>query len=200
MAAESMMRKVVDSWALDLEPLEEASKLELQGKLGQILAEMRLATDSDQMRAAAGLLGFSDNFMQLLDKERLYNTAHREWEQYQQWKASRNAARAELEARYGYDTKHAMHLVRLMRMCREMLTEGVVRVKRPDAQELSDIRNGAWSYDQILSFSQEQDAALNQLYVSSVLPQKPNMAAIEELLMSLHEWALMDPTGAFTPE
>src|ERR1039458_5020213 len=35
-------------------------------------------------------------------------------DQYNGWKAQRNPKRAELEAKFGYDTKHAMHLVRLM--------------------------------------------------------------------------------------
>jgi len=45
-----------------------------------------------------------------------------------------------LEAKFGFDTKHAMHLIRLLRMAREILETGVVHVKRPDAEELSAIR------------------------------------------------------------
>ncbi|AEZ66297.1 hypothetical protein phiTE_131 [Pectobacterium phage phiTE] len=37
---------------------------------------------------------------------------------------NRNAARHELEEKFGYDTKHAMHLVRLLRMSQEILETG----------------------------------------------------------------------------
>ena len=59
------------------------------------------------------------------------------------WKNNRNEARSELEHQHGYDTKHAMHLVRLMRMGVEALRDGEIVVKRPDAQELLDIRHGS---------------------------------------------------------
>mgnify|MGYP001607055563 CR=1 FL=1 len=46
--------------------------------------------------------------------------------------------------------KHAMHLVRLMRMCKEILITCEVVVKRPDREELLAIRNGAWSYYKLI--------------------------------------------------
>jgi hypothetical protein len=48
--------------------------------------------------------------------------------------------RTELVDKFGYDTKHAMHLVRLIRMAKEILIEGVVHVYRDDREELMDIR------------------------------------------------------------
>src|SRR5579875_1443529 len=47
-----------------------------------------------------------------------------------------SGAHSDLIKAHGYDTKNAMHLVRLYRMGYEILTEGVVRVRRPDAKEL----------------------------------------------------------------
>jgi len=66
-------------------------------------------------------------------------------EQYWNWKTNRNKARGALEEQFGYDSKHAMHLVRLLRMGIEALRDGEILVKRHDAQELLDIRNGAWT-------------------------------------------------------
>jgi len=60
-----------------------------------------------------------------------------------EWTRSRNPARAELERRYGYDTKHAMHLIRLLRMAVEVLSTGEVVVRRPDAEDLRAVRRGA---------------------------------------------------------
>jgi len=79
-----------------------------------------------------------------------YNNDKDKHTNYWTWKNNRNEARAELEYDHGYDTKHAMHLVRLMRMGKEALTEGKITVKRPDAEELLYIRSGGWTYDELL--------------------------------------------------
>lgn len=189
-AAESMMRKQVESWQLDLEPLDEASKIQLTEKLAASLAEMRLGSEDAQILCAGRSLGFDDNFLDLLDRERRYTTAQRSFEQYQHWLRTRNAARAELESRHGYDTKHGMHLVRLMRMCRELLEEGELRVRRPDAEELLSIRRGAWSYDHLMHWAREQEAALESLYKTSRLPSAPDRAAIDALCVRLVEGVL----------
>ena len=62
-----------------------------------------------------------------------------------------NVKRPELVEKHGYDTKHAMHLWRLLRMCAEILETGRVLVRRPDADELLAIRDGAWRYDAIIA-------------------------------------------------
>lgn len=61
---------------------------------------------------------------------------------YQSWRANRHPERAALEALHGYDTKHAAHLLRLYRMGIEILSEQVVRVRRPDAAWLREVLGG----------------------------------------------------------
>lgn len=79
------------------------------------------------------------------------------------------------------NTKHAMHLVRLMRMCQEILREGKVIVRRPDAEELLRIRNGDFDYQWLLKWAEDTDASLEELYQSSPLPFSADYAAIDEL-------------------
>jgi predicted nucleotidyltransferase len=184
-AAESLMRKQVDAWQLDLEPLDEASKIQFQDRLARALAEMSLAGEDAQVRSAGRLLGYDDNFLDLLDRERRYTAAARQWESYVTWVKTRNPARAELEARHGYDSKHGMHLVRLMRMCAEILTSGQVRVRRPDAEELLAIRRGAWSYETLMEWARKQDAELEACYKSSPLPHSPDRKAIDALCVRI---------------
>jgi predicted nucleotidyltransferase len=81
--------------------------------------------------------------------------------------------------------KHAMHLVRLTKMCRELLTEGVVRVRRPDADELLEIRNGAWSYEELVGYSDRQDAELNELVKTSKLPRQPDLKKLDQLCQTI---------------
>ncbi len=101
----------------------------------------------------------------------------------------------QLEARFGYDTKHAVHLVRLLRMCREILERGEVVVKRPDREELLSIRNGTWSYEQLVQWATEQDRDMQRLYAESTLPRAPDTARFDALCIEIVE----DGIGTFTP-
>lgn len=113
---------------------------------------------------------------------------------YWKWKAERNEVRHQLEVNFGYDTKHAMHLVRLMRMAEEILTTGEVKVKRPDAKELLDIRSGKWTLDELLSWAEEKDALIcGDLYKQSSLPHSSDNDKLAEVLMKAQDmsWGAM---------
>lgn len=138
-------------------------------------------------RIAGNLLGFSDNFLELLDKERQYKAKMDEWRSYQTWLATRNPKRSELEKKWGYDTKHAMHLVRLMRMCREILEGKGVIVRRPDADELMEIRNGLWKYEELLEWASKQEKELEPIYKASTLPHSAPVVELDDLLVSVVE-------------
>lgn len=126
-----------------------------------------------------------EKVMVLFQREQKYHAAKREWDQYENWQESRNQKRAALEAKFGYDTKHAMHLVRLMRMCKEILQEGKVYVRRPDAEELKAIRAGAWSYEQLIEWADNQEEQVKALFETSPLPEKPRYKELDELCVSL---------------
>lgn len=86
------------------------------------------------------------------------------------------------------NTKHAMHLVRLLRMGEEILSEGVVRVKRPDAEELLSIRNGAWSYEKLLEYADKMDNDIRgNLYKTTGLRKKADVKFAAKLLMEVQE-------------
>jgi hypothetical protein len=117
-----------------------------------------------------------------------YNTAKDYWSNYWTWKQNRNVARNELEEKFGYDSKHAMHLVRLMRIGEEVLTVGEYRVKRPDAAELLDIRNGKWTYEELLEYAEDMDNRIkNVLYKQTTLPKTPDIQRIARLIMDVQE-------------
>lgn len=125
---------------------------------------------------------FSDLAFKRWQSERDYYKALREWKQYQHWKKTRNLERAELERRYGYDCKCALHLVRLLRMGKEILTQGKVLVERPDREELLAVLNGAWSYDKLIDWAKTQDQELDALYEScTILPKSPDIKKLNSL-------------------
>jgi uncharacterized protein len=158
----------------------------------------RTVIPADQLAAAESLLlsdepdaiqaaDISPNFLELLYRERRYKTAMKGWQSYQQWLKSRNVKRSELEARFGYDTKHAMHLVRLQRMGIETLRTGSVFVTRPDRDELLAIRDGAWTFDELEEAAERADQALREAALASVLPEAPNEHFLNGLCMEIIE-------------
>lgn len=112
-----------------------------------------------------------------------YEQAKRYWEQYQNWKKNRNPKRAALEEKYQIDTKHASHLIRLFRMGKEILEGKGVIVRRPDAEELLAVRNGLYTYEQIVEMFEAADKEIKEM--SSSLPLKPDMDKIDSLLFDI---------------
>ena len=119
-----------------------------------------------------------------------YKLAKEKHKQYWTWKENRNEARSALEEQFGYDTKHAMHLVRLLRMGKEILTEGVVRVKRPDAAELLEIRDGKWTYEELVAYAEQLDNEIKTIhYKATKLPKKVSVKFATELLVQVMDLA-----------
>jgi len=121
----------------------------------------------------------------LMTREKAYQAKMTQFMQYENWLKTRNPARAELEAKYGYDTKHGMHLLRLMRMCKEILSGQGVLVKRPDADELLAVRRGERGYDDLVNEAEQLEQECDVLYHDSPLPHKPDRNRLDELIVKM---------------
>lgn len=117
----------------------------------------------------------SDNFIAMSNKEREYNNDLKKWNAYQQWLKNRNPHRAVLEREHGYDTKHAMHLFRLLQEGEEILRTGELIFPRENAKQLLEIRNGCWSYDEMISKVDDIHSMLSEYAERSSLPEEGNM-------------------------
>ena len=187
-AAEALVRSKIDSWEFDLSKVEaEADRIEILGQFHRTLTEVLAGNqEADERvlkwRAAANVIGINDNLLLVMDRERRYRGAMTNWHSYVEWQANRNKDRAQLEAKYGFDTKHGAHLVRLMRMGIEILTTGKVNVCRTgiDADELKGIRAGAWSYEQLDEYATKAEVQLDEIYNSKkyVVPHSPKRAEV----------------------
>jgi len=132
---------------------------------------------------------FGSDVMQVIQKEKQYASALHHWQQYEKWQKNRNKDRAALEAQHGFDTKHALHLIRLLRMCVEILSGKGVIVRRPDFEDLLAIRRGEWTYDKLIEEAESLDAEAARLYESSPLPKNPPVHKLDALCISLvEEW------------
>lgn len=143
--------------------------------------------DEKLVVAVATEIDLAPNLIPIVMAERRYKRSMRNWVAYCKWKDERNEKRAELERRHGYDTKHAMHLVRLMRMAIEILRDGKVIVKRPDAEELLSVRDGRWSYEELMRWAEQTEATLHVVAAQSKLPAASDPVAVDELLTSVVE-------------
>ena len=186
LAAEAEVRKKLDSWSPDWGTMPASEIQRLEDRLAEMMTELLQAGES-RWHLAARSVGLDDNLVQAMDRERRYRAAQRGWEQYRTWKRQRNPARAALEARHGYDTKHGAHLIRLLRMGREILESGEVHVWRGDrdAEELMAIRAGAWSYEELVARAESEAAVLREHLAEGVgaLPAKPDESAIHRLVV-----------------
>lgn len=93
--------------------------------------------------------------------------------------------RKALVDKFGYDCKNAAHLIRLLKMGIEFLTEGRLYVERKDAAELLGIKRGEWSLEGVKGRADELFRLCEEAYVRSPLPSEPNRDGAEQLCMSI---------------
>lgn len=191
MAAEADIQKELDKLNFDfLEEVSEPVKIAIRNAMVNMLAVLKITTE-DQWLSAARQIGLSDNFIEIMQKERAYKNLKSQWDKYHEWKKNRNPVRAAMEEKFGYDGKHGLHLIRLSRMCKEMLATGKVIVKRPDFEDLLEIRNGGWSYEKLIEEAEKIDKECEKLYITSnVLPKVPDIKKLDDLCIKLIERSL----------
>jgi len=123
-------------------------------------------------------------------REKEYQTARQKWNQYQKWLAERNPKRAELEKKYGYDTKHAGHPVRLMGKAEGLLLFGTYspRLDSSELQMVKGVLEGGWEYETLVNWAERMDTTIHEMH--SPLPNKPNRKLIEKLCIGIYldEW------------
>lgn len=97
------------------------------------------------------------------------------------------AKRKRLVEKFGYDTKNASHLIRLLRLGIEFLSDGELQVERPDAQELLEIKRGQWPLERIELEAGYLFKAAQGALVRSSLPPKPDEDKINKLCVKVAE-------------
>jgi predicted nucleotidyltransferase len=95
--------------------------------------------------------------------------------------------RKALVDKYGYDTKNASHLIRLLRMCYECLKFGDINVYRSgmDAQELIDIKNGAWDLEYVKSTAAKLFDQCKIAFDKSKMQDYPDFVWAEEYIQGV---------------
>ncbi len=96
--------------------------------------------------------------------------------------------RKALVEKHGYDTKNAAHLIRLLRMGVEFLSDGVLRVNRRavgDADELIAIKKGGWKLADVKALAEDLFSRFDAARASSPLPDRPDEEGVNRLLVDI---------------
>ena len=148
------------------------------------------ALSDDALEYTQNLTHSRKDFIQLLQKSQSYQIALREWKAYISWQENRNPARAEMEKKSGYDLKHGMHCIRLLRSGLEILKNGRIIVDRRlagDADDLKAILRGDYNYEQLMKMAEDLVKEMDVFYHKSSLPHGPDLEKINNLCMELVE-------------
>lgn len=179
----------IRSYGIDEIEMPKPARIAAQERVRALYRDVLTASEEEveaRLRAVATCaLSLPVGLVSALNAEKKYRAALKHWESYQTWKEARNPARAALEREHGYDTKHAMHLIRLLRMGLEVLESGKLEVRRHDAGELQAIRDGALSFDELLATATVLQEKMERAVVTTRLPQDADFTWLDALAVEL---------------
>jgi uncharacterized protein len=108
-------------------------------------------------------------------------------------RGQRDVNRTELVEQFGYDTKYAMHMLRLGHQGVEFLETGrlTLPIREPVRSHLMDIRRGRGNLADVLEECTQLELRLASLLDSSPLPAEPDVKTVEHFVMDTYEaaWA-----------
>lgn len=93
--------------------------------------------------------------------------------------------RKALVDQFGFDTKNASHMIRLLRSGIEFLATGEMLVERPDAQELVAIKEGEWTLARVNSEAERLFDKIEDALIHSKLPEKPDRGRISHICQTI---------------
>ena len=122
-----------------------------------------------------------------------HSVASKQWKQYQTWLRERNPARAKLEEKYGYDTKHACNLVRMLLQGEALLQHGTFNPRLPvDIRDMVlNVLHGGWPYGTLLDWATAQKEHVETMQTS--LPKEADMDTVNSLLVGTNLKSLFVP-------
>ncbi len=125
-----------------------------------------------------------------MQKSQNYQIALREWKAYISWQENRNPARAEMEKKSGFDLKHGMHCIRLLRCGLEILQRGELIVDRRIAGDVDDLKAillNRYTYAEVMQMAEDLVAQMEIVDQQSSLPDRSDLEQINQLCMELVE-------------
>lgn len=103
--------------------------------------------------------------------------------------------RAALVEEFGFDTKFAYHVVRLLLEVEQILVHRDIDLER-DREQLKAIRRGDWTLAQLEQWAGDKERALEAIYHASDVPYAPDEARIKRHLIHCLEMHYGDLSSA----
>lgn len=133
-----------------------------------------------------------ENRKKFLTKEvwpRFKGYAYSTWTKLKTKEPKPGSKRDLLKKQYGFDTKFAYHIVRLLSECEQILVEGDLVLDEKDRREhMKAIRAGLVTEDEIGKWFDDKQRHLENIYQNSKLPEAGSSeAAIKNLLLDCLE-------------
>lgn len=91
---------------------------------------------------------------------------------------------------YAYDGKRVMHALRLLLEVKDLFTMGKLKVRRPEANLLLDVRRQKYSIDSVKRLADELFVQAEEARKQTCLPPEPDYDAVEQWLIETSVAAL----------
>lgn len=95
--------------------------------------------------------------------------------------------RTELADKFGYDTKFASHLIRLLLECFQILTEKTIEFPIPQHNMVRDIKIGKYELTWVIEKAEYLEKLVDEAYLKSDLQYSADLEAINKLQIELLE-------------
>jgi len=100
----------------------------------------------------------------------------------------RHGQRPDLIEQYGFDVKFAMHYVRLLGECRELLREHTVTLPRPEKELLIDIRSGKYTQNQVFEIGDRLARECEELLEKNDLPDAVDAELLSRQIADAYQY------------
>ena len=134
----------------------------------QIQAQTKLFLSRN---SAAQFMGFAEN-----QRKRITGEAGR----------GKKGRRPEYECIHGYDSKAAMHCLRLYFECIELMRDGRITLPRPERDLLIKVRQGGYTLDQFNDLATDLQRQTEQATLTSPLSEAVDQLAVSKLIAAVH--------------
>jgi hypothetical protein len=119
-----------------------------------------------------------------------YESHCKKYKEYQEWLEKRNEVRYASNGNSNYDRKNMGHTIRLLHMGKELAeNKGFNVVRTWDREMILDIRNGKYTYEEIMEYAKGVYDDMLKAYDTCTLPDTVDKGKVNELLIKARELA-----------
>ncbi len=191
------IKRKVEEWNLSSLTLDEFDRNDLKERCWEVIYEVsnlkvgggnwpEKYADAAQAQLIREF-DFKGEVVEVINREITYRRDLEKYKAFLNWKNNRNPERAKLESKCHYDSKHASQSIRLQLLGIDILTNKNANVfcDKDRRELLLDIKNGHWSYERVLTYSEELTKEMEKAFQESTLPKSVDYFKINDLYHSI---------------